>query len=221
MGIGPLQSWFLSACHGDLRAIKRLLAKGKVTNIDIGDYMKHGYTALHHAAVYRQNKVVKFLLDAKACANKKENRGFTPLHLVALTERGKRLDNEQKDIITMLLKARASVKEKNLEGRTPLHCAAEKGNAHCVQILIQAKADVDVKDICGRSPFDVVSSLLNKTKVHSESPDPDKRLDRIMMEKTIDILQGREVKEEAIESHLVEEEKQLSDEDKLEQKEIE
>lgn len=66
----------LSAVHGQLKEVKRLLSEG--ASIDIKD--QYGNTPLHAAAWSGNVKGAKFLLQRGANVNVKNQFGFTPLH---------------------------------------------------------------------------------------------------------------------------------------------
>jgi hypothetical protein len=89
--------------------------------------------------------MVKFLLEAKADVDSKDNQSRTPLWWAA--------ENGQEGVIKLLLNAKADInlKDDHILGQTPLLLAVEKGHEGIVKLLLEAKADVDSEDDYGRT----------------------------------------------------------------------
>lgn len=66
-----------AAAEGDLDELKRLL---EVEHVHVDVCNEEGITALHRAAGYGQEEVVKYLLDSHARVNVVDADGWTPLH---------------------------------------------------------------------------------------------------------------------------------------------
>lgn len=69
-----------AAAEGDLDEVKRLM---EVEHVHVDVCNEEGITALHRAAGYGQEEMVKFLLDSKARVNVVDADGWTPLHNAA------------------------------------------------------------------------------------------------------------------------------------------
>ena len=80
--------------------------------------------------------------------NKKNSKGFTPLHWAVL--------NNSINIASLLLGKNADCDAKNNFGSTPLHYAALNGSAEMVQLLLSNKADINVKDNDNKTPLHYV-----------------------------------------------------------------
>lgn len=128
----------------DIDFVKRLLEAGASPDIQDGST---GYTPLHIAAITRQDKVLKLLLeheDSKNILDKGDMSGDTPLIFAA--------GNPLTVNAELLLEAGARVNVANNDGRTALHRAAIMGNPKLVKLLVEHGADPFVKDSHGRTP---------------------------------------------------------------------
>ncbi|KAI9765884.1 MAG: hypothetical protein M1839_005287 [Geoglossum umbratile] len=135
-----------SAEHGDIPAVRVLLATGKV---DIeARYGRHGWTPLSWAANNGHEVVVKLLLDTgKVEVDFKDNFGRTPLSQAA--------KNGHEAVVKLLLDTgKADVDSKNSNDRTPLWWAANDGHKAVVKLLLDTgKVEADLKDKFGRTPL--------------------------------------------------------------------
>ena len=113
---------------GDALKLKELLAVG--ADINVKDD-RDGYSLLHFAAFYDDTEALKFLIDAGANVNAKENEGRTPLHLAA--ERG------NIESVELLLKAGSDINAKNEHGDTALQMALNGFQPEVVEVLTAAK----------------------------------------------------------------------------------
>ncbi len=86
---------FRAAERGDVRAIRRLLDRGRDPNA--AD--RHGFTALHHAALNGQAEAVGVLLEAGSEVDAVTRDGQTPLQLASA--------NAWPDVVELLLAAGA------------------------------------------------------------------------------------------------------------------
>ncbi len=148
----------LCAYHGDVSAIKHLLANGEVLaslgdNLDLNGAVFHGHVNLS-----------AFLIEKGADVNKPlMPTAETPLHsAICTTERRSR-----DQIIRLLLAAGANpncatlpsvetesfMRDCRTKGETPLHRAAAFGNEETIQLLLDAGAAKDAKDEHGDSPL--------------------------------------------------------------------
>ncbi|WP_341816915.1 ankyrin repeat domain-containing protein [Wolbachia endosymbiont (group A) of Agelastica alni] len=101
--------------------------------------------SLLNAVKKRDISEITDLLNRGADVNVKNNRGDTPLHLVAR--------NGHLEVVEKLIENGANVNEKDIHGETPLHRAAEKGRLEVVEKLIENGANVNEKDIHGETPL--------------------------------------------------------------------
>ena len=162
-----------AASNNDVDLLKRLVDNGITP--DGGDY--DGRTALHLAASEGNNKIVEWLVGAKANVNVKDRWGNTPLmdavthgHEVAarvLFESGGRMDVANASgmmcsaastgdltLLRMLHESGCDVRIGDYDGRTPLHLAAAEGQVVAVSFLLAAYADVGSRDRWGYTAID-------------------------------------------------------------------
>ncbi|EDW79672.1 uncharacterized protein Dwil_GK17895 [Drosophila willistoni] len=107
-----------------------------------------GQTALHLAALYSDEDILKLLLDAKVQVNSSDSFGCQPLHYASRTKPAA--------FIRTLINAQANVQGRNIEnGYVPLHDAAKYGNLEAVQELLAAQAPLLPRTSSGEFPFDL------------------------------------------------------------------
>ncbi|KAH8384584.1 hypothetical protein KR093_001801 [Drosophila rubida] len=107
-----------------------------------------GQTALHLAALYCNEDVLKLLLDAGVQVNSADSFGYQPLHYACRQKPG--------SFIRTLIAAQANVEERNIEnGYVPLHEAAKYGNLEAIQVLLSAQAPLLPRTSSGEFPFDL------------------------------------------------------------------
>ena len=146
------------AYHGDVSAIKFLLANGEVVqslglNLGLDNAVFHGHVHLS-----------EFLIESGADVNYSlSDTAETPLH-AALCKTGR----PEFDAIVKILLGRgadpnratkpgveteAFMRDIRTRGETPLHRAAAFGSEDAIQMLLDAGALKDVKDVNGDSPL--------------------------------------------------------------------
>lgn len=146
------------AYHGDVSAIKFLLANGEVVpslGLNLG---------LHNAVFHGHVHLSEFLIESGADVNYSLcDTAETPLH-AALCKTGR----PEFDAIVKILLGRgadpnratkpgveteAFMRDIRTRGETPLHRAAAFGSEDAIQMLLDAGALKDVKDVNGDSPL--------------------------------------------------------------------
>lgn len=124
-----------AAMHGDLAAVRSLLAD----NVDVNAAQGDGSTALHWAAYAGHVEMVRLLLAHRASLKAHTRLGaLTPLMMAAR--------NGHTDVIRVLLDANDDATAANANGTTPLMLAAAAGKADAVTLLIDRGADVNARD---------------------------------------------------------------------------
>ncbi|KAE8628660.1 hypothetical protein XENTR_v10000161, partial [Xenopus tropicalis] len=113
---------------------------------------RHGFTALHLAALYGRLSCMKLLVEKyKMSVDLANHYGLTPLHLALDMKTGPRA----LECVQYLLERGAKVNVQTKSGLTPLHQAAKEGRQDCITLLVEAGADVHAKDSQGQTPFDL------------------------------------------------------------------
>ena len=135
----------IASAKGYVDVVQALLAVK--TDVDFKD--RHSWTALHYAAINKQNIVIKLLLDAKADVNAKVLKHLsTPFHLATQKGNG--------ETAQMLLEAGADVLLKDEDGNTPFHLATRFNNPEIVKAIIQHGVDVNVLNGEGKTALHFV-----------------------------------------------------------------
>jgi len=120
----------LAAWHGDLREVKRLIAKGADVNAKVS---KYGLTALMHASMNGDREVMQELLSKGAEVNAKNNDGRTALMFASIW------DHPQ--VVQELLSRGAEVNARDNQGKTALMLVSRRGvHLGVKRLLIKAGA---------------------------------------------------------------------------------
>lgn len=146
------------AYHGDVSAIKFLLAQGESLqslgdNYDLNGAVFHGHPNL-----------CQFLIERGADVNKPlAETGETPLHAALCTADRKSHDRVLKTLLAQganpncvtkpSVETEAFMRDIRTRAETPLHRAAAFGTEKTIQMLLDAGAHVDAKDMNGDSPL--------------------------------------------------------------------
>ncbi|OCT99058.1 ankyrin repeat domain-containing protein 53 [Xenopus laevis] len=113
---------------------------------------RHGFTALHLAALHGRLPCIKLLIERyKLSLDLASHYGWTPLHLALDSKTGPRAP----ECVRYLLERGAKVNVQSKSGVTPLHQAAKEGRQDCITLLLEAGADVHAKDAQDQTPFDL------------------------------------------------------------------
>ncbi|MBU0513320.1 MAG: ankyrin repeat domain-containing protein [Proteobacteria bacterium] len=136
---------FIAAKKGDLRTVRRLLAK-RPKLVNIRDVRR--YTPLLWAARRNHSGLVRYLLVRGADPSARNRWGNTALHWAAY--------NGHARVAARLIRARAQLNGRETEkGHTPLHDAAWKGRRRIVTLLLRAGARADLTNKAGRTAAQV------------------------------------------------------------------
>ena len=154
-GVSLLQ-W--CAYHGDVSAIKFLLANGELLqslgdNYDLNGAVFHGHLRL-----------CQFLIEHGADVNKPlPTTGESPLHSALCTTNRENHDPVLKELLTHganpncvtkpAVETDAFMRDIRTRAETPLHRAAAFGTEATIQMLLDAGAQVDAKDMNGDTPL--------------------------------------------------------------------
>lgn len=130
-----------AVAFGDAEAVQRLLAKGIHPDTAVN---RSGLTVLMQAANAR---VARLLLEAGADVNKRDSRGWSPLHY-AVTRK------TEPALIRLLIQSGADVSIRNLNGETPLRLTgilfvekiAPAWGKILIPILVKNGADIHTAD---------------------------------------------------------------------------
>jgi ankyrin repeat protein len=98
-----------------------------VTRVDVNTQDRDGKTALHHAAVGGQPRMVKALLQQKASINVRDKDGATALFYAAMCG--------YEDVVRLLVANRADVSAADRHGRTAQGAARRSGYPRIVHLL--------------------------------------------------------------------------------------
>lgn len=129
--------------HADV--VKYLLDKGA----PVDTRNKSEQTPLWQAAWqpwHRDDEIAAVLIEHGANVNARDDKGFTPLHMAALTG--------HLPVVRLLLSKRAQVDAKSTKGASPLYKAAEAGQLETVSVLLGSGADVNA-DFQGWTPLKI------------------------------------------------------------------
>uniref|UniRef100_A0A8C2D804 Ankyrin repeat domain 52a n=1 Tax=Cyprinus carpio TaxID=7962 RepID=A0A8C2D804_CYPCA len=140
-GYTPLHA---AAASGHVDVVKYLLRNG------IDEPNAFGNTALHVACYTGQEAVANELVNRGANVNQPNHRGYTPLHLAAVSTNGALC-------LELLVNNGADVNMQSKEGKSPLHMAAIHGRFTRSQILIQNGGEIDCVDRYGNTPLHVAA----------------------------------------------------------------
>lgn len=143
----PLQ---IAVEKGNKETVKILIDRGAGINAPDG----HGETALHKAAYYGYNEILKLLIASGANPRVADDTfivmeepvgNVTPLLLAIF--------RNHRETAELLIDGGADINQADSLGRTPLHLAIIKGHKDIVEMLANKKADLNIRDKQGNSPL--------------------------------------------------------------------
>lgn len=123
------------AWHNNLPDVISLLRE---KNVSIEETDTEGNTPLAQALSKKiHDTPTLFLLIQEQIINKKNNKGYTPLHIV-LTQSGARLN-----VINLLVKQGADLELKDNAGNTPIHFASKNASGKILYNMLKSIQDED------------------------------------------------------------------------------
>lgn len=134
----PFTPLVVASKYGNTGVIDVLLAAGADANPD-------GMSALHWAPTV---EVAQRLIAAGADVNAKDDRGRTPLHLMAFW-------GPREAVVRLLITHGSDVNARDTSQSTPVHEAVRFELPKVVTVLIDAGADVNAKDDSANTPFSI------------------------------------------------------------------
>ncbi len=141
----PALDIFEAASLGRAERVSALLEDGSAT----ASWSADGFTPLHFACFFGQEKIVEMLLDRGADPNPvaRNPMKVTPLHSAAAAR--------NLPIVTALLAHGALPNVRQHGGWTPLHSAAQHGDQAMVEALLKHGADRAAQSDDGATPADL------------------------------------------------------------------
>ena len=137
---------FEACIAGDGRRIDELLSGDpKLVN----KYSHDGWTPLHLAAFFSDERMAAALLDRGADAHARSRNAMenTPIHAAAAARRPA--------VIAILLERGADVNARQHGGWTALHAASQNGDVSLVRLLLAHGADVGAQAANNQTPMDL------------------------------------------------------------------
>ncbi|KAM0901775.1 hypothetical protein ACQ4PT_019757 [Festuca glaucescens] len=149
-GADPLAGKIWSPLHGaaakgNIEIVELLLSRGIDADLD----STRG-TPLHAAALYKQDCMMKFLLEHHADPNKVCSLNYTPLSWAMRTK--------SLECVKLLIQAGADVNFIDLSGLTSLILAVQYVLPGTVKCLLDAGANPNIPDEFGRTPIEFAAS---------------------------------------------------------------
>src|SRR5574341_693640 len=143
IGSAKLPQFFHAAEAGDYYLMEGILNSYPRY---VHEYREDGWTALHLAAHYGHEAIVKMLLAYGADPNARSNNDLanTPIHAAAAG------GSKSLDALRALLANGADVNATQHGGYTALHAAAQNGDRAMVDLLLTRGANPSIKSTDGR-----------------------------------------------------------------------
>lgn len=109
-----------------------------------------GQTALHTAASFGYEGIVRYLLGNGALVNSYDDRFMSPLHMAVV--------NQHEGVVKALVEAGADINAWGEYSYTPLHMAVKYGSVTIVKTLIEAGAEIDKRNDFEQTPLHLAAS---------------------------------------------------------------
>jgi uncharacterized protein len=148
LAAGPELDVFEAATVGRTERVRELVEQEPAV---ASRFSSDGFTALHLAAFFGHEEIVRLLLEAGADphAVARNPMRVQPLHSAAAAR--------QLAIAKLLIEAGADVNEAQEGGFTPLHAAAQNGDVDLARLLLDSGADPERAADDGRQAVDFAS----------------------------------------------------------------
>ena len=148
-----------AAKTGDLDTLMKLIQ----SDLGLDEVDSNGRTAFLKACIGGEFQAAKFLLNAGAQINARDNNGQTAAHFTVLDRSSQRAIRFLKQL---LIKNKADLNVCDVSGFTPLMLCAKsryykflsKGRPDLIKILIDAKVDVNYKNSDGRNALMIAAA---------------------------------------------------------------
>ena len=143
--------------------------------IDPDARSRNGQTLLHYAAAARDANTARAVLAVDADPNPRDERGETPLFLLAEQSRGDDYDLTAA-LIRVMQAGGADLNARNVRSDTPLHRAVERANVPFARALLGHGADPNLPNLEGRTSLHLAVRRRDPTLVallirHHADPD--------------------------------------------------
>lgn len=177
---------FLAASRGDLASLKTLIErdKGILTKVD-----GNGRTLLHHAAQHDEIEVTDYLVRAGLEIDRRDDSGYTPLHVAALAGRIK----AAKALIALGADSGARRETPRLKalgkGFSVLDIAAFRGDVELVELLLSKGCSIiETKIPDPRSAIhEACTGLMGPEYLEKEEYAGNRKVITVLMKKVKDV----------------------------------
>eukprot|EP00755_Sulcionema_specki_P013362 Sspe_Gene.53808::Locus_29708_Transcript_1_1_Confidence_1.000_Length_840::g.53808::m.53808 len=151
----------IEACRdGDEAGFNEVLSSDSEQGIDIDATDSDGRTALAHASMRGDYRIVAKLIILGANVNAMSRDGWSPLHFAVMEPLPCSTPKNHLQTASILLRAGADVDSRSKHGQiTPLILAAGKDNYEMVELLLEYDADTSIRDGYGYTALERVNRL--------------------------------------------------------------
>ena len=112
---------------------------------DEAEIAVYGWSAIHWAANYGQDQVVRFLAESSCDINARDWKNITALHYAAA--------QNHSHVVDSLIQLGASMNAKDSSGSGPLHYACWEGNLNVCRLLLSSGADIELANNEDNTPL--------------------------------------------------------------------
>lgn len=116
---------------------------------------RKGKTPLHYAVESNEINFIRFLIDAGADVNAKDNKGNTPINDFRVYYSEKEEYDDRHETLSFLIASGADVNNKGEYGQTILHDAVEQSSHGFINSLLEQGANINVVDDDGDTPLHI------------------------------------------------------------------